>query len=202
MARKTRGRPGPRRGGARGRAGAWARRAGSWWRAARGRARRWRPEVAVDRPGRRGRLLRRAVERAAAGHLRALGVEPPGRLVVVVQRTVCGGGRPLEALLQRWEDGAGERRHVLFLALEAGGRSVADGELVATLRQQLAGVCSHQLGELRLEVAQEPASAAAGRHEPAAAGPRALPPPAADPGPWAPARANGAAGPLADLLER
>ena len=204
MARRKRGARSALAGGARRLAATAAGRPAAWWRAARARMRPWRPQVAVDVAGRRGRRLRRAVGRAAAGHLRALGVAPPERLLVAVQRTVVEGGRPLEALLQVFEDGAGRRRHVLFLALSVEGRSVGDRELVATLRQQLQAVASGQLGELRLQVAQEPVAAAprAATAAPGPAGPLVFDP-AEPPLPErARSHANGASGAALDLLER
>ena len=106
--------------------------------------------------GRRGRRLRKAIARVTRSHLRALGVTPPAHLLVVVQRTVAVEERPLAALLQRFEDGEGRRRHVLFLALSAGGRGVGDEEVVATLRQQLQHVVAGELGTLQ-SMPQEPA---------------------------------------------
>ena len=203
MARRRRGARSALADGVRRLAAAAAGRPAAWWRDARARMRPWRPEVAADVEGRRGRRLRRAVERAAAGHLRALGVAPPERLLVVVQRTVVEGGRPLEALLQIFEDEAGRRRHVLFVALSVEGRPVGDREVVATLRQQLQAVASGQLGELRLQVAQEPAAAgprAQGSAAPGAAGPLVFDP--AEPPLPERARANGASGAALDLLER
>ena len=120
------------------------------------RRRPWRPTVEADVEGRHGRLLRRAITRVTQGHLRGLGVPPPGHLLVVVQRTVVLEERPLESLLQVFEDAGGRRRHVLFLALTAGDREVDDEELVATLRQQLQRVVAPQLGTL-LSTPQEPA---------------------------------------------
>jgi hypothetical protein len=107
--------------------------------------------------GKRGRRLRKAIARVTRSHLRALGVTPPGHLLVVVQRTVVEEERPLAALLQVFEGGEGQRRHVLFLALSVAGRQVSDEEVVATLRQQLQRVVADELGTLRLSVALEPA---------------------------------------------
>ena len=81
---------------------------------------------------------------------------PPEHLLVVVQRTVTLEERPLQSLLQVFEDGEGRRRHVLFLALTAGDREVNDEELLATIRQQLQRVVAPQLGTL-LSTPQEPA---------------------------------------------
>ncbi|MYH40674.1 MAG: hypothetical protein F4150_02635 [Chloroflexi bacterium] len=205
MARRKRGARSALADGARRAAEAAAARPAAWWRAARARMRPWRPEVAVDVAGRRGRRLRRTVERAAAGHLRALGVAPPERLLVAVQRTVVEGGRPLEALLQLFEDEAGRRRHVLFVALSVEGRSVGDREVVATLRQQLQAVALGQLGELRLQVAQEPVAAgprAQGTAAPGPAGPHVFDPAEPPLSERAHAHANGASGAALDLMER
>ena len=106
--------------------------------------------------GRQGRLLRRAITRVTRAHLRGLDVRPPEHLLVVVQRTVALEERPLQSLLQVFEDGEGRRRHVLFLALTAGDREVNDEELLATIRQQLQRVVAPQLGTL-LSTPQEPA---------------------------------------------
>ena len=136
------------------------------------RKRPWRPTVETDVEGRQGRLLRRAITRVTRGHLRGLGVTPPGHLLVVVQRTVVLQERPVESLLQVFEDGEGRRRHVLFLALTAGGREVDDEELLATLRQQLQRVVAPQLGT-PVSVPEEPARVR----------PEAEPVPD-EPGPW------------------
>ena len=117
-----------------------ARRACASWR------RPWRPTVEADVDGRRGRRLRRAITRVTRDHLRGLRVAPPGHLLVAVQRTVELDGRPLASLLQVFEDGAGTRRNVLFLALAAGGREASDADLLATLRQQLQRVVASELG--------------------------------------------------------
>ena len=121
------------------------------------RRRPWRPTVEADVDGRQGRLLRRAITRVTRGHLRGLDVRDPEHLLVVVQRTVVLEERPLESLLQVFEDAGGRRRHVLFLALTAGDREVDDEELVATLRQQLQRVVAPQLGT-PVSMPQEPAS--------------------------------------------
>jgi len=117
----------------------------------------WRPVVAADVSGKRGRRLRKEIGRVTRTHFRALGVTPPGHLLVVVQRTVVEEDRPLAALLQVFEDGEGRRRHVLFLALSAGGEQVSDEGVLATLRQQLQRVVADELGTLRLSVPLEPA---------------------------------------------
>lgn len=121
------------------------------------RPRPWRPAVAADVSGKRGRRLRRTIARVTRTHFRALGVTPPGHLLVVVQRTVVDEVRPLTALLQVFEDGDRHRRHVLFLALSVDGRQIGDEEVIATLRQQLQRVVADELGTLRLTVPLEPA---------------------------------------------
>ncbi len=106
----------------------------------------WRATVEADVDGRRGRRLRRAITRVTRDHIAGLGVTPPGHLLVAVQRTVELDERPLASLLQVFEDAEGRRRNVLFLALTAGGREMDDGDLLATLRQQLQRVVSGELG--------------------------------------------------------
>ena len=130
-------------------------------RAAASRLRPWRPAVEADVCGKRGRRLRRAVARAARCHLEALGVTPPGHLLVVVQRTVTMEGRPLQALLQVFEDAPGVTRHVLYIALTVGARRSSDEDVVATLRQQLQHVVASELGTARLVALEAPAAAAA-----------------------------------------
>ena len=118
-------------------------------RAATSWLRPWRSAVEVDVSGTRGRRLRRAIARAARSHLRALGVAPPGHLLVVVQRTVTMEERQLQSLLQVFEDAAGRTRHVVYIALSAGGRPSSDEDVVATLRQQLRHVVAADLGAFR-----------------------------------------------------
>ena len=131
------------------------------WRAAASRMRPWRPAVEADVCGKRGRRLRRQVARAARGHLEALGVTPPGHLLVVVQRTVTIEGRPLQALLQVFEDAPGVTRHVLYIALTVGARRSSDEDVVATLRQQLQHVVAAELGAPRVVALAAPAGTAA-----------------------------------------
>ena len=128
-------------------------------RAAASRLRPWRPAVEADVCGKRGRRLRRAVARAARCHLEALGVTPPGHLLVVVQRTVTMEGRPLQALLQVFENAPGVTRHVLYIALTVGARRSSDEDVVATLRQQLQHVVASELGTARLVALEAPAAA-------------------------------------------
>ena len=117
------------------------------------RLRPWSPAVLVDVPGRRGGRLRRALVRAAREQVRALAVHPPHHLVVIVQRSVAGeAGRPLGALLQRFEHETGAVRHVLFLALCVDGRALGDDDVVATFRQQLQLVLENELGTLALSM--------------------------------------------------
>lgn len=120
------------------------------------RLRPWTPTVAADIPGKRGRTLRKQIAGVTRMHLQALGVMAPGHLLIVLQRTVILDERPLGALLQVFEDGAGRRRHVLFLAQSVEGRQVGDEELIATLRQQLQQVVADELGTLRLSVPLTP----------------------------------------------
>ena len=126
-------------------------------RAVAARLRPWKPAVAADVNGKRGRRLRKEIARVTGTHLRALGVTPPGHLLVIVQRTVVEEVRPLAALLQVFEDDEARRRHVLFLALSVQGRQVSAEEVIATLRQQLQRVVADELGTLRLSVPLEPA---------------------------------------------
>src|SRR5438309_11831175 len=105
-----------------------ARVVGSWHRAKR-RLCPWRPLVLVDARRKRARRLRGTIVRAARAYVKALGVPPPERLLVVVQRVVLDD-EPLNALLQVFEDCDGQRRQVLFLALSVQDRSVSDDELV------------------------------------------------------------------------
>lgn len=121
------------------------------WRYVVGRCRPWSPAVLVDAKRARARRLRRAIARATRTQFRALGVNPPAHLLVIVQRTVHED-RPLSALLQVFEDGDGQRRHVLFIALAVNGEPVSDAEVVATLRQQLYRVAGDGLGTLTLTV--------------------------------------------------
>ncbi len=113
----------------------------------------------VDAKRGRARRLCRAIASTTRAQLRALGVTPPAHLLVVVQRTVVEQERPLAALLQVFEDEAGRRRHVLFLALAVDGRQLSDDDVVGTLRQQLQRVVAAELGPLTLSVAVEPARA-------------------------------------------
>ena len=106
----------------------------------------WRPTVEADVEGRLGRRLRHVIARVTRDHLAGLGVAPPEHLLVVVQYAVALRERPLESLLQVFEDGEGRRRHVLFLALVAEGREREDEELLATVRQELQRVAAPQLG--------------------------------------------------------
>ncbi len=136
-------------------------------RRARRALRRWRgpgPVVIVDAGPRRARRLRRRLGAATRAQVRALGVPLPAHLLLVVQRSVGapappdgsgtdGTGRSLAALLEVYEDAAGTRRHVLFLALTVGGAPRADADVVATLRQQLQVIVADELGTLRYALA-------------------------------------------------
>jgi len=108
----------------------------------------WKPVVLVDSRRARARRLRRVLSRATRTQFRALGVTPPQHLLIVVQRTVVDGDRPLASLLQVFEQPGGDRRHVLFLALAVGEESMSDGAIVAMLRQQLHEVAGDALGSL------------------------------------------------------
>ena len=121
------------------------------WRYVVGRCRPWGPAVLVDAKRPRARRLRRAITRATRAQFRALGVTPPPHLLVIAQRIVHEE-RPLSALLQVFEDEGGLRRHVLFLALSVQGEPLSDGEVIATLRQQLHRVAGDRLGTLTLTV--------------------------------------------------
>lgn len=123
----------------------------SGWRLLVHHCRPWRPVVLVDARRARARRLRGLLSRAARAQFRALGVAPPTHLLVVVQRTVHEE-RPLAALLQVFEDAGGARRHVLFIALTVDGEPVSDGEVLATLRQQLHRVVGDALGALAFTV--------------------------------------------------
>lgn len=127
----------------------------SGWHMVVGRCRPWSPEVLVDAKRARARRLRRAISRGTRAQFHALGVAPPAHLVVVVQRTVSEG-RPLAALLQVFEGADGSRRHVLFVALSVNGEPVSDGEVVATIRQQLHRIVGDVLGALTLTVPVAP----------------------------------------------
>jgi hypothetical protein len=123
----------------------------SGWRLLVHRCRPWKPVVLVDARRARARRLRGLLSRAARAQFRGLGVPPPAHLLVVVQRTVHEE-RPLTALLQVFEDADSPRRHVLFIALTVDGEPVSDGEVLATLRQQLHRVVGDALGSLALTV--------------------------------------------------
>jgi hypothetical protein len=113
--------------------------------------RRRGPIVIVDGRRQQGRRLRREVARAARTYARALGVELPPGLLVVVQRVVHEG-RQLNGLLQAFDTSNGDRRYVAHLALSVNGRQVSDEELLAALRHQLARVLQDIVGEPMLNV--------------------------------------------------
>ena len=81
---------------------------------------------------------------------------PLEALLLVVQRVVVQDGRELASLLQVFEDGAGRRRTVVFLALSVAGREVDEDELPALLRHQLQHALAGQIGRLTLERPLEP----------------------------------------------
>ena len=105
-----------------------------------------RPIVIVDARRRQARRLRRDVARAARTYARALGVELPQGLLIVVQRVVYEG-RQLNGLLQAFEGSNGHRRYVLHLALSVNGRSVNEDELLAALRHELARALEDVIGK-------------------------------------------------------
>lgn len=107
---------------------------------------RRRPTVIVDARRRQARRLRRDLARAARTYARALGVELPLGMLIVVQRVVYEG-RQLNGLLQAFEGSNGHRRYVLHLALSVNGRSVNEDELLAALRHQLARALEDVIGK-------------------------------------------------------
>jgi hypothetical protein len=121
------------------------------WRAAKRGLRRRGPTVIVDGRRRQGRRLRREVRRAAQTYARALGVELPPGLLVVVQRVVHVE-RQLNGLLQAFDACNGGRRYIVHLALSVNGRQVSDDELLAALRHQLACIVKDVVGEPVLNV--------------------------------------------------
>lgn len=110
-----------------------------------------RPTVIVDAPRREAWHLRRLVRRTAPGYAKALGVELPADLAVIVQRVVFDS-RQVNGLLTAFETGA-TRRYVIQLALWVNGCEVSDGELVAALRHQLSAVFADTIGKPVLSVA-------------------------------------------------
>ena len=121
------------------------------WRAVKRGLRRRGPIVIVDGRRRQARRFHREVARAARTYARALGVELPPRLLVVVQRVVHEE-RQLNGLLQAFDASNGNRRYVAHLALSVNGRQVSDDELLAALRHQLACVLKDIVGEPVLNV--------------------------------------------------
>ncbi len=115
------------------------------WAALRRMLRRRSPIVLVDARSRHAGRLRVAVRRAARIYARGLGAELPPRLMVVVQRVVYEG-RQLNGLLQAF-DGHNDRRYVIHLALSVNGRQVAEDELLAALRHQVAQVLGDSVGK-------------------------------------------------------
>jgi hypothetical protein len=121
------------------------------WRAARRHSRRRGPVVIVDGRRRQARRLRRGLARTARTYARAVGVELPSGLLVVVQRVVHEE-RQLNGLLQAFDGSNGDRRYVVHLALSVNGRQVSDDELLAALRHQLGRVLQDVVGEPVLNV--------------------------------------------------
>ncbi len=110
-----------------------------------------RPVVIVDAPRREAWQLRRLIRRAARGYAKALGVELPVGLAVIVQRVVFES-RQVNGLLTAFEQ-EGKRRYVIQLALSVNGREVSDVELVAALRHQLSAVFADTIGKPVLSIA-------------------------------------------------
>ncbi len=117
------------------------------------RIRGHRPTVMVDAPRREAWQLRRLVRRTVRGYAKALGVELPGGLALIVQRVVFDG-RQVNGLLTAF-DSDGTKRYVIQLALAVNGREVSDAELVAALRHQLAAVFADAIGKPVLSLALE-----------------------------------------------
>ncbi|MCZ7576297.1 MAG: hypothetical protein M5U18_04305 [Dehalococcoidia bacterium] len=111
---------------------------------------RW-PRVIVDAPRREAWQLRRLVRRTGRSYAKALGVELPAGLAIIIQRVVFDG-RQVNGLLQAFEAN-GDRRYVIQLALSLGGREVSDGELLAALRYELSAVFADAIGKPVLSVA-------------------------------------------------
>jgi hypothetical protein len=107
---------------------------------------RRRPTVIVDARRRHARQLRRNVASAARTYARALGVELPPGMLIVVQRVVYEG-RQLNGLLQAFEGSNGHRRYLLHLALTVNGRAVNEDELLAALRHELARALEDVIGK-------------------------------------------------------
>jgi len=117
------------------------------YRRVRGR----RLTVIVDAPRREAWQLRRLMRRTVRGYAKALGVELPGGLAIIVQRIVFDG-RQVNGLLTAFEaDSSG--RYVIQLARSVNGREVSDGELVAALRHQLTAVLADAIGKPVLSLA-------------------------------------------------
>jgi hypothetical protein len=110
--------------------------------------------VIIDARRRQARRLRRDVARAARTYARALGVELPDGLLVVVQRVVHED-RQLNGLLQAFDAPDGDRRYVIHLALSVNGRPVSDDELLAALRHQLTRALEDAIGKPVLSVPLE-----------------------------------------------
>jgi len=111
---------------------------------------RW-PRVIVDAPRREAGQLRRLVRRTACNYAKALGLELPGGLAIIVQRVVFDG-RQVNGLLTAFEH-EGRKRYVIQIALSVGGREVDDGELLAALRHELSAVFADAIGKPVLSVA-------------------------------------------------
>jgi hypothetical protein len=110
--------------------------------------------VIIDARRRQARRLRHKIARAARTYARALGVELPSSLLIVVQRVVHEG-RQLNGLLQAFDAPDGDRRYVVHLALSVNGRPVSDDELLAALRHQLTRALEDAIGKPVLSVPLE-----------------------------------------------
>jgi len=107
--------------------------------------------IIADAPRCEAWQLRRLCWRTARGYAKALGVQLPTGLAIIVQRVVFDG-RQVNGLLTAFEaDDA--RRYVIQLALSVNGREVSDWELVAALRHQLSAVFADAIGKPVLSLA-------------------------------------------------
>lgn len=107
----------------------------------------WKPAVLVDAPRGRSRRLRRMVRQATREQFRALAVEPPEHLLIVVQQVVYEE-QPLASVLRVYEDAEERRRHVLFVATTVDGEAVSDGAVLSVIRPQLNVVVASALGRI------------------------------------------------------
>lgn len=103
------------------------------------------PAVVVDAAGLDARRIRRLMRRTAHSHARALGIEVPDGLSIIVQRYVLHQHQ-IDGRTQAFEDAGGRRHWVIQLARSVDGREVTDDELAAALRHQLATVLEELTG--------------------------------------------------------